>query len=365
MRQRTSTLPLATPDADDELIGLVDGVDSRVPLSSLATASPPTASQVPADTAGHNVLTGTDVQAQLDEADGLLTAVSDPNTVVNVHRAEPSAHDAVQIDYDNAASGLTAVDVQAAVDEVDALADQAITDSAAATATADQAASDAAAAAADAATAQATADGAVNDLASKVDTAGDTMTGPLVLVGDPVADLEAATKKYVDDTATGGGGLVNSINGQSGVVVLDADDIDDSATTNRWVEIYADEASLPAVDTPDIGRVAFALLERRWFSVEDVGLGTIGWQRNFFNYQFVTISGATPSADPGTGPRLLVRDHPTDGGMFFWSTTDTAWKKAGSVVSAQNAQTQIWRGTQAQFDAIGTKDANTLYFVTA
>jgi len=38
-------------------------------------------------------------------------------------------------------------------------------------------------------------------LASKVDLAGDTMTGALTLSGAPTTDLHAATKKYVDDTA--------------------------------------------------------------------------------------------------------------------------------------------------------------------
>lgn len=33
---------------------------------------------------------------------------------------------------------------------------------------------------------------------SKVSVAGDTMTGALVLAGDPVADLEAATKRFVE-----------------------------------------------------------------------------------------------------------------------------------------------------------------------
>ena len=36
---------------------------------------------------------------------------------------------------------------------------------------------------------------------------GDTMTGPLVLPGDPTQDLEAATKQYVDSKPSGGGQL--------------------------------------------------------------------------------------------------------------------------------------------------------------
>lgn len=41
---------------------------------------------------------------------------------------------------------------------------------------------------------------------SKVDVVGDTMTGPLVLPGDPSLDLQAATKQYVDTHGGGGGG---------------------------------------------------------------------------------------------------------------------------------------------------------------
>lgn len=40
-------------------------------------------------------------------------------------------------------------------------------------------------------------------VSSKVNRAGDTMTGDLILNADPTVSLGAATKKYVDDTATG------------------------------------------------------------------------------------------------------------------------------------------------------------------
>lgn len=41
---------------------------------------------------------------------------------------------------------------------------------------------------------------------AKVNRVGDTMTGPLVLPGDPLLDLQAATKFYVDTHSGGGGG---------------------------------------------------------------------------------------------------------------------------------------------------------------
>lgn len=48
----------------------------------------------------------------------------------------------------------------------------------------------------------------------------------------PDADYEPATKKYVDDNASG---AVDSVNSQTGDVVLDADDIDDSSTSHKFV----------------------------------------------------------------------------------------------------------------------------------
>ena len=35
----------------------------------------------------------------------------------------------------------------------------------------------------------------------------------------------------------------------------------------------------------------------------------------------------------------------------------------GVVETRASVLTKIWTGTQAQYDAIGTKDANTLYFI--
>ena len=41
--------------------------------------------------------------------------------------------------------------------------------------------------------------GAIPDISGKLDIAGGTMTGSLILSGEPTTDLEAATKKYVDN----------------------------------------------------------------------------------------------------------------------------------------------------------------------
>ena len=53
---------------------------------------------------------------------------------------------------------------------------------------------------------------------------------------EPDRRLFYAQVGYVDDAiaSSGGGGAVDSVNGQTGTVVLDADDISDSGTTNKW-----------------------------------------------------------------------------------------------------------------------------------
>lgn len=64
----------------------------------------------------------------------------------------------------------------------------------------------------------------------------DDVTG-LVTAGTNVTITGAGTKAspYVVNASGGGGGAVDSVNGQTGVVVLDADDIDDSSTTHKFV----------------------------------------------------------------------------------------------------------------------------------
>lgn len=88
---------------------------------------------------------------------------------------------------------------------------------------------------------------------------------------------QQSVKAYVDNEVAASG--VTTINGASGVVVLDADDIDDTATTNKFAtaaELTAIAAALPKV-------AAGA-------SVEDIGAVES-------NVQTVATSGATETLD--------------------------------------------------------------------
>lgn len=73
--------------------------------------------------------------------------------------------------------------------------------------------------------AKTTADNISGDLSGKVNKAGDTMTGPLVLPGDPTQPMEAATKQYVDQHGGGASGDFLPLSGgtMTGPITLAAD----------------------------------------------------------------------------------------------------------------------------------------------
>lgn len=65
-----------------------------------------------------------------------------------------------------------------------------------------------------------------------------------------------ATQKWIPQTISGGSGAVDSVNGQTGVVVLDADDIDDTSTTNKFVTAAEKSDISTAVQPGDLATVA-------------------------------------------------------------------------------------------------------------
>ena len=66
----------------------------------------------------------------------------------------------------------------------------------------------------------------------------------IVNLADPINDQDAVTKKYVDDHS----GAVDSVNGQTGVVVLDADDISGISTVGKS-GAYNDLSGKPSIPT--------------------------------------------------------------------------------------------------------------------
>lgn len=88
--------------------------------------------------------------------------------------------------------------------------------------------------------AKTTADNISGDLSGKVNKAGDTMTGPLVLSGDPTQPMEAATKQYVDQHGGGTGGDFLPLSGgtMTGPITLAADP---STAMQAATKQYADK----------------------------------------------------------------------------------------------------------------------------
>ena len=74
----------------------------------------------------------------------------------------------------------------------------------------------------------------------------DVYTYEATIIGDSQANVKMQVRLFNDEIVTfdpSGGGAVDSVNGQIGVVVLDPDDLDDSLTTNKFV----DQATLNAI----------------------------------------------------------------------------------------------------------------------
>ncbi|MFE0451592.1 hypothetical protein ACFW2D_09925 [Streptomyces sp. NPDC058914] len=92
--------------------------------------------------------------------------------------------------------------------------------------------------------------------ALKVSKAGDAMTGPLTLPGNPTSPLHAATKQYVDALGGGGGGAVSSVNGQTGAVNLTAANVGALAATARGsangVASLDAATKVPVAQVPDL-----------------------------------------------------------------------------------------------------------------
>ena len=94
----------------------------------------------------------------------------------------------------------------------------------------------------------------------KLPLAGGTLTGALTLSGAPTADLQAATKKYVDDNASSGG-MGNGTDGEDG------EDGEDGAQGAFYFRTYlaADtEPSKPTAGTYDVDNDTFSITPSTW-----------------------------------------------------------------------------------------------------
>ena len=60
--------------------------------------------------------------------------------------------------------------------------------------------------------------------------------------------------------------------------------------------------------------------------------------------------------------QTVLPDAPSDGKQY--ARQDGAWVEVSKVKTTNNTTLQFWNGTQQEYDAIATKDANTLYVIS-
>lgn len=98
----------------------------------------------------------------------------------------------------------------------------------------------------------------------------------------------------------GGAGAVDSVNTQTGVVVLDADDISDAATTNKFVTA-ADITKLGNLSGTNTGDQTLPT------SVDDLGPSQTGNSGKYLTTDGTNASWGTVSSGGLTHPQVLAR----------------------------------------------------------
>lgn len=222
--------------------------------------------------------------------------------------------------------------------------------------------------------------------ADYVQVGGDTMTGPLTLAADPTQPLEAATKQYVDAAdAVADAAQVDATQALADAAAAQASADAAQATADGAVsdaaaaQATADGAVARTGDTMT-GTLAIEnslpILELRDSdAAADAGRARLQISSNSLTILSVEDDGSTGHviaafdlAEPAGGADFSANAHvqvpaPT-------ADTHAATKKyvddKDTVVAAQGqTQVTIWRGTEAQYQALPSYDPNTLYFRTA
>lgn len=135
---------------------------------------------------------------------------------------------------------------------------------------------------------------------SQDDLKEDDLGNPLV-DGYVLASTVAGVRSWVEQSG-GGGGSVDSVNGQVGVVVLDADDIDDTLTTNKFVTA-ADLTILSNTSGTNTGDQDLSGLVPYTGATQDVNLGDFGLQTGNIEFDL------TPTAAPTTVGSMSWNDN--------------------------------------------------------
>ena len=196
------------------------------------------------------------------------------------------------------------------------------------------------------------------------------------------------------------GSAVNSVNGQTGSVVLNADHISDSATTKKFTTT-AEKTAWNAKDTDAITAIRNGVptagndLNKLYNLISAVSaivggstadgdsvINTVAELLAVFatypegvnvvtaladkvniadvaNVLTTTAAGKVLDARQGKTLKDLIDSLTTT----VSSNTAAVAAKVGKVSGSPVAVSNLWSGSQAQYDAISTPDANTIYFI--
>jgi hypothetical protein len=225
-------------------------------------------------------------------------------------------------------------------------------------------------------------------LDAKLAIAGGTMTGLLVLSGDPSADLGAATKQYVDaieDT------LTTSINGKlsttggtlTGFLTLDADPTSDLHAATKQ---YVDDAAAAKVDLGGDTMTGFLTLHadpssalhavtKQYVDGPSAYQTTVGGSSTYagkvvrtnasgqIDSSLVPVAGTYRGAVDVTAAYALSGPF-TNGDYYAVSisgSVDSSWddKITGSPATAASGQFLIYNSATSDFDLVGDDTSST------
>lgn len=189
-----------------------------------------------------------------------------------------------------------------------------------------------------------------------VDKAGDTMEGPLTLAGAPTTDLEAATKKYVDDNvaAPGANTSLSNLDSPTAVnqdIVPDGDRTRNlGSETNRFQEVYLGDWRVPHnVSDPNPDNATISLWNSGTNAWEPLAAFLSGLSPSAVFYKpTVLMDGRTLVAlPPGDNSRKLADTAFVQSELAAYTPPATAW---GSITGTLSNQTDLQNALNDKVD---------------
>lgn len=186
-------------------------------------------------------------------------------------------------------------------------------------------------------------------------------SGIVTFTRDDATTFTLDLSSLLDDT-----NLITSVNTQTGAVVLDADDIDDTSTTNKFTS-SADISKLAGIEAGAEVNTVDSVNTQTGAVVldsDDIAQGST----NLYNQTHTgDVTGSTAlTIASGAVTNAKMAANSIDSDQYVDGSIDTAHfslTAAINTVTDQNTGTlKLWSGSQASYDAL-TPDASTIYFI--